>query len=67
MRSNKEATKKIFDDLDSYRDFCRQFGWVFDEKTLYKLNTPWEYYTKWKQGERVPNNWSRDRIYAEKV
>jgi len=28
MRNNKDAIKKIFDDLDNYRDFCRQFGWV---------------------------------------
>lgn len=67
MRSNKEAVKKVFDDLDAYRDFCRQFGWVFDEKDLYKASTAWGFYAKWKQGERVPNNWARDRNYAEKV
>lgn len=61
MRNNKDAIKKVFDDLDNYRDFCRQFGWVFDEKDLYKPSTPWGQFSKWKQGERVANNWSRDR------
>ena len=56
MRNNKDAIRKTFDDLDNYRDFCRQFGWVFDEKDLYKVNSPWGFYSKWKQGERVPNN-----------
>ena len=63
MRNNRDAVKKIFNDLDAYRDFCRQFGWVFNEKDLYRPNGPWEFYMKWKQGERVPNNWARDRKY----
>ena len=43
MRNNKDVIKKIFDDLDNYRDFCRQFGWVYDEKELYKPNSAWGY------------------------
>ena len=61
MRSDKEAIKKVFDDLDAYRAFCVQFGWVYNEKDLYNPRTPWGFFIKWKQGDRVPNNWSRDR------
>ena len=30
---------KIFDDLDSFRDFCRYEGFVFNEKFLYKKDS----------------------------
>ena len=41
MRNNKDAVKKVFDDLDAYRNFCVQFGWVYNEQDLYKPTTPW--------------------------
>ena len=30
---------KIFNDLDSFRDFCRFEGFVFNEKFLYKKDS----------------------------
>jgi hypothetical protein len=30
----KKAVSQIFDDLDAYRNFCREFGRVFDEAHL---------------------------------
>lgn len=49
---------KIFDDLDSYRDFCRDFGYVFDENDLY-ANRSYVYrqYLKFTSGKYVRNNW----------
>ena len=32
--------RTIFDDLDEFHDFCRFNGHVFNEKDLYKMNTP---------------------------
>ena len=43
---NKVMTK-LFDDLDSYREFCRTAylnghdGYVFNERDLYNPNSPW--------------------------
>jgi hypothetical protein len=57
-----EDITRIFDDLESYKKFCVQFGWVFDEKGLYnKNNKSWENYLKFKDGKRVPNNWVKDQ------
>lgn len=37
---------KIFDDLDSFRDFCRFEGYKFNEKNLYKKESKeWRAYT----------------------
>lgn len=57
----------IFDDLDKYRDFCREFGYVFNEAHLYnsKINggqyTPYSQYERWRKGHRITNNWKEDR------
>lgn len=60
----KEAVKKVFDDLDNYRTFCRDYGYVFNEAHLYKGDTPWGQFSRWRRGDRVVNNWDRDSRYA---
>lgn len=45
----KPAVKQIFKDLDQYRDFCRQFGRVFDEAHLYKEKSPYSDFLRWKE------------------
>ena len=52
---------KIFDDLDTYREFCRVFGHIFNEAHLYDARTPWGQYERYKRGQRVINNWKEDR------
>ena len=65
-KENKMAYKypeinKIFDDLDAYRAFCVEFGYLFDEKYLYDPKTNWGQYERYKRGNRVVNNWKEDR------
>ncbi len=55
-----KMVNKVFDDLDAYRDFCRDFGYIFNEKDLYKRNTPYGQYERFKRGDRVVNNWEED-------
>jgi hypothetical protein len=54
---------RTFDDLDAYREFCVEFGHVFDEKDLYKRNTAYGQYERAKRGDRVINNWDEDVNY----
>jgi hypothetical protein len=61
MASRYPDINKIFDDLDSYRDFCREFGYVFDEKHLYDPRTSYSQYERYKKGQRITNNWKEDR------
>ena len=43
------TVNKIFNDLDSYRDYCRFEGKVFNEAALYKKNDPnWQAYQKYQ-------------------
>ncbi len=52
----------IFEELESYKKFCVQFGWVYNEKDLCNNKSKsWTSYTSFKQGKRVPNNWVKDQ------
>ena len=48
---------RVFDDLDAYREFCVEYGYVFNEKDLYKRNSPYSQYERARRGDRVLNNW----------
>lgn len=65
--SSKELTRKVFEDLDAYLNFCKTFGYVFNEKDLYKPYSPWGFYSDWKHGKKVPNNWEKDMNYEQTV
>lgn len=60
----KEQMTKIFDDLDNYRKFCVEYGYVFNEAHLYKGDTPWGQYSRWRRGDRVVDNWKKDSRYG---
>ena len=60
MTIKNPVVRKIFDDLDSYRDYCRFEGKVFDEKALYnKEDLNWQAYEKYQ-------NYLRAKSRAEK-
>lgn len=60
MKFNRDAYVKVFDDLDDYREFCRDYGHVYNEKHLYNHGSPWGQYVRMRRGERVLDNWQRD-------
>ena len=46
---NRNAYTRVFNDLDSFRDYCRFEGKVFDEKALYNKEDPnWIAYQKYQ-------------------
>ena len=59
MIKNRNVNR-AFEDLDSYRAFCVEYGYVFDEKDLYKRNTPYGQFERARRGDRVVNNWVED-------
>ena len=71
-----DSLVKIFDDLDRYRDFCREYGRVFDEAHLYKRKTPFDDFRRWEEtgkarawpGYRpdIPFNTQEKRPYVAK-
>jgi len=48
MAIKNPLIRKIFDDLDAFRDYCRFEGKVFKEASLYKKgDRTWESYMAW--------------------
>lgn len=66
MIRNKRVSQ-IFDDLADYSDFCRDYGYRFDEKDLYRRNTPYGQYERVKRGDPVVNHWVEDSKYFQRV
>lgn len=61
-RKNHNDINTIFNDLDAYREWCVEFGFVFDEKNLYKSDTPWGLFNRYMNGDKtIRSNWERDR------
>jgi hypothetical protein len=53
----KPEVTKIFDDLDAYRDFCVEYGHVFNEKHLYEKKSPWGDMQRLIAGKKITNIW----------
>ena len=55
---------KAMADLDSYREWCVEFGQVFDEKILYNQKSNWSLYQRSRHGDKsIRSNWTRDQNY----
>lgn len=58
---NVNKTAQIFNDLEGYLDFCRDFGYRFDEADLYNNRSyVFRQYTKFLQGKPVKDMWEID-------
>jgi len=54
-------TAQVLNDLEKYLDFCREFGYKFDEAHLYDMsNHIYRQYNKFTQGKHVKDNWIAD-------
>lgn len=53
--------QQIFDDLDKYREFCVDYGYKFDESTLYDMrNYAYQQYTKFTGHKNFKDQWAED-------
>jgi len=59
MIKNKQINR-VFDELDAYKAFCVDFGFVYDQADLYKRNSPYGQYERHRRGDPVRNNWLID-------
>lgn len=62
-KQNKSSNQvnQIFNDLDRLRNFCREYGYRFDERDLYE-NKSYVYrqFQKFLQNKNVKNQWDLD-------
>jgi hypothetical protein len=63
-----QNVKRVFNDLENFKVFCVEYGFVFNEADLYKRSAhAYLQYERVRRGEKIPNNWDIDeRLFAEK-
>ncbi len=60
-RKSNNQVNQIFDDLEDYRNFCRLYGYKFDEADLYKDRVfSYRQFTKFMQGKPFKDMWEQD-------
>ena len=60
-------TLQVWEDLDAYREFCRDFGYIFRENDLYNMRTyPFQQFNKFRNGKNCKDQWAVDlkRLYS---
>ena len=63
MAKNTTSSRvnQIFNDLDNYRNFCRNYGYRFDEADLYSQRSYiFRQFQKFVAGKSVKNQWEVD-------
>ena len=49
------------DELDHFLDFCRDYGYRFNEADLYNFKSyAWQQYNKYSQGKNARDMWAED-------
>jgi hypothetical protein len=61
MANTKSRVTQVFEDLDRFRNFCREFGYRFNEAELYnnRSNT-YKQFQRFVSGKPVRNQWGAD-------
>ena len=61
--TTKNHINQIFNDLDRYRNFCREYGYRFNEADLYnQKNYIYRQFQKFIAGKPVKNQWEFDQV-----
>lgn len=61
IRSNPRATATL-DDLERYLEFCRGYGYRYDERDLYNWKSyAYQQFNKFSQGKNAKDMWLLDR------
>jgi hypothetical protein len=62
-RNSSQEINKIFDDLDLYLQFCRDYGYFYDEADLYDPRTPFGEFIKMTKGREPWDQWRTPRRF----
>ena len=59
-RSNPR-TQQVFEDLDRFMEFCRNFGYRFNEGDLYNFKSyAYQQFNKFANGKNAKDMWAED-------
>jgi hypothetical protein len=54
-------TQQTLEDLDKFLEFCRDYGYRFNEGDLYNFKAyAWQQYNKFSSGKNAKNMWDED-------
>lgn len=62
------ALDQLFDELDEYKQFCVEYGYRYDEATLYNMEDyVYRNFSRARSGKDVKDNWmeTHKRLYGE--
>ena len=60
-RKSNPQVNQIFDDLEGFLNFCRDYGYKFDESELYSNRSfAFRQYTKFATGKHFKDMWELD-------
>ena len=60
IRHNPKVAE-IFAELEKYHDFCRDYGYRYNENDLHNFKSyAWQQYSKFSQGKNAKNMWDED-------
>jgi hypothetical protein len=60
IKPNPKVTQ-ILDDLEQFLEFCRNYGYKFNEADLYNWKSyAYQQFNKLQQGKSVKNMWMQD-------
>lgn len=64
-----QNVNRVFNDLDAFRNFCREYGFVFNEANLYRRNTEsYNAFERKRRGEYFKNfKWDADLGFNEQL
>jgi hypothetical protein len=55
------TVQQIFQDLENYKEFCVDYGYKWDESTLYDMrNYTYQQYTKYAGHKNFKDQWAED-------
>jgi hypothetical protein len=60
-QSANPRVTKIFEDLERYLSFCREFGYRYDEADLYNSRSfAYKQFQRFEQGKNAKDMWAAD-------
>lgn len=55
------VARKTFEDLEKFLEFCRDYGYRFNQTDLYNFKSyAWQQYNKFINGKNAKNMWDED-------
>ena len=57
----KEEVRNIFEVLEVYKQFCVDYGYIYDERHLYNERTPYGEFVRYQNGKTPWDYWRSPR------